>query len=66
MGTLSDTTGGTLKEANATWTVAASNTGTVTNLSGTFAGMANLRILARCVGFERCDLHDHGLGTRAR
>jgi hypothetical protein len=47
MGTLSDTTGGTLKEANATWTVAASNTGTVTNLSGTFAGMANLSDTAR-------------------
>jgi hypothetical protein len=43
---LTDTAAGTLKAANATWTLNGLNTGTVTNLAGTFSGMANLTDLA--------------------
>lgn len=39
---LSDTGGGTLKASGATWTLTGLNTGSVSLLSGTFAGMANL------------------------
>ena len=39
---LADTATGTLRATNATWTLNASNTGTVSNLGGTFAGMGNL------------------------
>src|SRR5262249_46664102 len=39
---LADTATGTLKATGATWTLNASNTGTVSNLTGTFSGMGNL------------------------
>ena len=39
---LTDLGTGTLRATSATWTLNGSNTGTVTNLSGTFAGMGNL------------------------
>src|SRR5262249_12591593 len=43
IGNLQDTGTGTLKEANATWTITGANAGTVTNLSGSFSGMGNLQ-----------------------
>ena len=39
---LSDGGGGTLVSKGSTWTLTGLNTGSVTNLSGSFAGMANL------------------------
>jgi hypothetical protein len=40
---ISDTGNGTLRATNATWTLNGSNSGTVTNLSGSFSGMSNLQ-----------------------
>jgi hypothetical protein len=42
MANLSDTGAGTLRAKDATWTLTGPDSGSVTNLSGSFAGMAKL------------------------
>jgi hypothetical protein len=56
---LTDTAAGTLEAGNATWTLNGSNTGTVTNLGGTFSGMANLTDL----GAGAFNMHGTGDGS---
>ena len=56
---LSDLSIGTLQAANATWTLNGSNTGTVSNLSGSFAGMGNLTDL----GSGTFNMHGTGNGS---
>jgi hypothetical protein len=56
---LTDLTTGTLRATTATWTLNGSNTGTVTNLSGTFAGMGNLTDL----GTATVNMHGTGDGS---
>src|SRR5438270_10626650 len=50
---------GTLQATNAAWTLNAPNAGTVTNLSGTFSGMANLTDL----GAGTFNMHGTGNGS---
>jgi filamentous hemagglutinin family protein len=56
---LTDLATGTLRATNATWTLNGSNTGTVTNLSGTFSGMGNLIDL----GTGTFNMHGTGNGS---
>jgi hypothetical protein len=56
---LTDSGAGTLQATNAIWTLNGSNTGSVTNLSGAFAGMANLNDL----GSGTFNMHGTGDGA---
>src|SRR5207302_1619044 len=56
---ITDAASGTLKATGATWTLNGANTGMVTNLSGTFSGMANLTDLAA----GTFDMHGTGDGS---
>jgi fibronectin-binding autotransporter adhesin len=56
---LTDLSTGTLQAANATWTLNGSNTGTVSNLSGRFAGMGSLTDL----GTGAFNMHGTGNGS---
>jgi len=56
---LTDLGTGTLRATNATWTLNGANTGSVTNLSGVFAGMANLGDL----GTGTFNMHGSGNGS---
>jgi fibronectin-binding autotransporter adhesin len=56
---LTDLSTGTLRATSATWTLNGSNTGSVSNLSGTFAGMGNLTDL----GTGSFNMHGSGNGS---